>query len=197
MQVPTACRGPWLDRRRWLAGGHRFTLSPSSLSSCDRQYASAFQHALHCLSPIAHGLSLLSAPVMASMPFMCAVLRLCPYGMDPLLLWTHLAHLGTAGLVLVYHPNPARVWRAFGAHITARNLWLTAALASVHTVVVRAGLARAGCGRCQRHGQLEVDPQEVVVSGDVRGSCAEAGDDACEPEREGGRGEAERGAAPV
>lgn len=110
-------------------------------------------------------MALLSAPVVFSLPFACAVLRRCPYGLDALLFWTHAACLSTAALAAVHRPLASQAWSAFGARVTGRILWLPAALACAQALLLRAGVTTAWRG--PRHAQRDQPPEEVTVSSDL------------------------------
>eukprot|EP00892_Ulva_mutabilis_P001282 jgi/Ulvmu1/11154/UM071_0038.1 len=166
-EVPPTARPPWHERRKWLRAGHVFPHSPHSRFCCLGPRTRTSHRALHHLAPLVHALTLLSAPITASLPFLCAVLRQCPYGLDARLLWTHLAHCTAAAVAAVYHPRSAQVWSAIGAHITARVLWLPAALASFQVLLDRSGLATTTGHR--RRSSQEQAAHELEVSSAMPG----------------------------
>jgi hypothetical protein len=48
-------------------------------------------------------------PIMFTLPFLCLVMDICPYGMDSLLYWTHIAHLCGQ----FFHSSYHRDWESF------------------------------------------------------------------------------------
>lgn len=164
MQVPATTFSPWRLRRDCIASGHLFPLSPSSLLVRPPPHSSAYQFALHLLSPAAHCARLVAAPLALALPFACCVLRTCAYGMDGLLFWTHLAHWAATAVLMVYHRDSGRADAAVGACVAARALWLSTARVCVTAVLARAGVLRAGQRRGDR-GRAALD--EVVVTGEL------------------------------
>lgn len=166
VQVPRTLGSPWTLRRHWIEGGHLFPLSPSSLFFGPQTYTSSYQRALHLLSPAAHCARLVSAPLLAALPFACCVLRICPYGMDQRLFWTHLMYGTLAALLPLYHRNPVRAEAALGACMTARVLWLSAAKACINTMLTHAGVLRPGHYQSQHHNAAHT-LAEVAVTGEI------------------------------
>ena len=59
---------------------------------------------------------------MMTLPFFCLMLRICPYGMDDTLFWTHIAHLMGQFVYSTYHWEFDKILNA----VQVRLQWCTA-----------------------------------------------------------------------
>ena len=66
---------------------------------------------------------------MMTLPFFCLMLRICPYGMDATLFWTHIAHLMGQFVYSTYH------WE-FDKIVNAIQVWLTFAFCSLSRTTI-------------------------------------------------------------
>jgi hypothetical protein len=83
-------------------------------------------------------------PIMMTLPFFCLMLRICPYGMDATLFWTHIAHLLAQFGHSVYHLEFDKVVTAIQAKNGFRVLWFTSCKACINTIMVHTGWKNPG-----------------------------------------------------
>lgn len=104
---------------------------------------SFYQKSLYWISLVANLVSVLSDPVLMSLPFMCLVLGTCIYGMDEVLFWTHLGHLVIHFFAAVYYLDLQRVLDAMKVSTSQSNQDVPASMSTftselsvsaVHTV---------------------------------------------------------------
>ena len=144
MQVPLPARDIWRQRLRWVKCGHLFVLDRDSFLFKRHTHMTLYQKSVWALFPIASIVQLLCAPVMHTLPFLCVVCGICPFGMDPLLFWTHVTFLGMCFAFTLYHSTLNRMWASLSARTTARILWFTHLKACVNTVMVVSGWKARG-----------------------------------------------------
>ena len=99
----------WRQRFRWFKGGHLFLLSPTSVFFEKSTHMTLYQKSLYWICIIANVTSIYADPVLFLMPFMCLTFRVCAYGMDNLLFWTHLVHGVVTHFTSVYYSERQRV----------------------------------------------------------------------------------------
>ena len=133
-----APRTMWRQRLRW-AKGHIFIIAPESVVWKRGTHVTAYQKSLYWTLFFSGALQVFINPIIMTMPFVCLVLRKCPYGMDPLLYYTHLAQfIGFMGITVYY-----RDWRlvrsAFATKGSQKVLWFTTVKAFWNVIMVSTG----------------------------------------------------------
>lgn len=164
----------WRQRLRWLKGGHLFILAPGSVFFDKQPHMSLYQKALYWLCPIAHFVQFFFEPVIFTLPFLCLVFQMCPYGMDELLFWTHIGHLGMSFIFSVYHSNLERVRIALSAKGGYRVLWFTSVKACLNTIMVHTGWKNPGHFKFTP--KAGVTAEEAAVTGALSTSIANSKD---------------------
>ena len=175
LQVPLDIRSMWRQRLRWLKGGHLFILSPGSVFFKRQPHMSLYQKALYWLCPVAHFIQLFFEPVIFSLPFLCLVFSTCPYGMDSLLFWTHIAHLGMSFIFSTYHTDLERTRIALSAKGGYRVLWFTSVKACINTIMVHTGWKNPGHFKFTP--KAGVSAEEAAVSGALSMSISQSRSD--------------------
>eukprot|EP00892_Ulva_mutabilis_P006100 jgi/Ulvmu1/3862/UM018_0081.1 len=162
-EVPLDLRSMWRQRLRWLKGGHLFILSPGSVFFKRQPHMSFYQKSLYWLCPVAHFIQLFFEPIIFTLPFLCLVFSTCPYGMDPLLFWTHVGHLGMSFIYSTYHLDLVRIRIAFSAKGGYRVLWFTSVKACINTIMVHTGWKNPGHFKFTP--KAGISAEEAAVSG--------------------------------
>ena len=171
MQVPLDLRSMWRQRLRWLKGGHLFILAPGSVFFERQPHMTFYQKALYWLCPVAHFIQLVFEPIIFTLPFLCLVIEICPYGMDPLLFWTHVAHLAGTFLFSVYHSSLERMRIALSAKGGYRVLWFTSVKACLNTIMVHTGWKNPGHFKFTP--KAGVSAEEAAVTGQLSSSLSQ------------------------
>jgi hypothetical protein len=78
-------------------------------------------------------------PVIFTIPFLCLVLQICPYGMDILLFYSHFFLLFISTLNSIYYDNWEAVVVALRVKSGYRILWFTSVKAVINTLMVVVG----------------------------------------------------------
>ena len=144
LQVPLAPRHMWRQRLRWLKGSHLYLIGPGSVFFRRQAHMSAFQKGLYWLCPVAHFIQAWAEPVMFTLPFLCLVLKTCPYGMDRRLFFTHIAYLFASAVNTCWYPEGALRRTALAAKFGHRVLWFTSVKAVANTLMVVTGWKNPG-----------------------------------------------------
>lgn len=172
MQTPLDPRGMWRQRLRWFKGGHLFLFSKNSVFFKSDNHLTLYHKALYFFGPTTHFIMFIFEPFITTLPFMCLVLRICPYGMDPILFWTHVGHIGISFFASVYDRSFDNVLTGICAKGGIRILYFTAFKACINTLMVAIGYKRPGAFKITRKagdmaggedGRGEVD-EEISIS---------------------------------
>jgi hypothetical protein len=134
----------WRQRLRWLKGGHLFLIGPDSVFFKKQKHMSFYQKSLYWLCPVAHFLLVWAEPILFTLPFVCLVLQVCPYGMDRLLFYTHIFHLAAGFLNSTYYEENWLKKVAFTCKSGYRILWFTSVKAVINTLMVISGFKNPG-----------------------------------------------------
>lgn len=174
VQTPLDARGMWRQRLRWFKGGHLFLFSKNSVFF-KKNHLTLYHKALYFFGPTTHFVMFIFEPFITTLPFMCLVLRICPYGMDPILFWTHIAHIGISFLCSVYDRSFENFLTGICAKGGIRILYFTAFKACINTMMVAAGYKKPGAFKITRKkgdmaggedGRGEVNEEMSVSTGD-------------------------------
>jgi hypothetical protein len=103
---------------------------------------------------------------MMTLPFFCLMLRICPYGMDSTLFWTHIAHLLGQFGHSVYHWEFDKVVNAIQAKSGYRVLWFTSFKACINTIMVHTGFKNPGHFKFTP--KAGISQAEQAVSGTIK-----------------------------
>eukprot|EP00892_Ulva_mutabilis_P012255 jgi/Ulvmu1/9401/UM051_0029.1 len=172
-ETPLDPRGMWRQRLRWFKGGHLFLFSKNSVFFKNDNHLTLYHKALYFFGPTTHFVMFVFEPFITTLPFMCLVFRVCPYGMDPILFWTHFAHIGISFFASVYDRSFDHILTGICAKGGIRILYFTAFKACVNTVMVALGYKKPGAFKITRKvgdmaggedGRGEVDEEEVSIS---------------------------------
>jgi hypothetical protein len=134
----------WRQRLRWLKGAHLFLISPESVFFKKQRHMSFYQQSLYCLCPISHFIQFWAEPITVTIPFMCLILSICPYGMDALLFYSHFAFIGIITLNSVYYNEDKYKVVALQVKTGYRILWFTTVKAVINTIMVVSGFKPRG-----------------------------------------------------
>jgi hypothetical protein len=144
LQVPLEPRFMWRQRLRWLKGGHLFLIGPESIFFKKQKHMSFYAKSLYWLCPIAHIIQCWAEPIIFTLPFMCLVLNVCPYGMDSLLFYTHFCYLAASFACSTWYSESWLRGVAFAAKSSYRVLWFTSVKAVINTIMVVTGYKDPG-----------------------------------------------------
>lgn len=140
VQAPLEPRFFWRQRLRWLKGSHLYVTGEGSLFFEPQPHMSFWQKSLYWLCPVCHFVQVWAEPVLFTLPFLCLVLDVCPYGMDEILFASHFVYFGVLSAHSVYYSDPWLVGNALRSKTGGRLLWFTAFKACVNTLMVHAGV---------------------------------------------------------
>lgn len=143
-EVPRDARSIWKQRSRWAAAAHMYILDPSSVFWRKQPHMSFWQKSLYWIPMVLHWTLIWSEPVMFTMPLMCLVLNICPYGIDPLLWFTHFAKLVTTVCISSYADTLELSRAAIYGQTMARVLFFVNVKAVINTIMVYTGWKRPG-----------------------------------------------------
>lgn len=143
-EVPRGARDIWKQRSRWAAAAHMYILDPSSVFWRKQPHMSFWQKSLYWIPMVLHWTLIWSEPIMFTMPLMCLVLNICPYGIDPLLWFTHFAKLVTTFLISSYADTLELSRAAIYGQTMARVLFFVNVKAVLNTIMVYTGWKRPG-----------------------------------------------------
>lgn len=175
MQTPLDPRGMWRQRLRWFKGGHLFLFSKNSVFFQKDNHLTLYHKALYFFGPATHFVMFIFEPFITTLPFMCLVFRICPYGMDPILFWTHFAHIGISFFASVYDRSFDNILTGICAKGGIRILYFTAFKACINTIMVAFGYKKPGAFKVTRKagdmaggedGRGEVDEQISISTAD-------------------------------
>jgi hypothetical protein len=144
LQVPLEPRFMWRQRLRWLKGGHLFLISKDSLFYKKQPHMSFYQKSLYWLCPVAHIIQIWAEPVIFTLPFLCLVLNVCPYGMDRDLFISHLVFFVIMNMSGALYGSWDMIVTAIRAKSGYRILWFTSVKAVLNTIMVVTGWKAKG-----------------------------------------------------
>lgn len=175
MQVPLPPRDIWRQRLRWVKCGHLFVLDRDSFFFNRNTRMTLYQKAVWALFPLTSIVQCFCAPVMHTLPFLCVVCEICPFGMDRLLFFTHMPFLGMCFIFTIYHSTFDRMWASLSVRTTVRVLWFTHVKACVNTVMVFSGWKARGQFVVTPKGGAMVEkcgsmPAELTLAASAAGS---------------------------
>lgn len=139
VQVPHAPRDFWKQRARWAKAAHLYILDPHSVFWRPQRHMSLYQKALYCTPLLLHLCIFFTEPVMFTLPFICVVGNICPYGIDLWLWLTHLLRLTFTFLLSTHADSIAKRVAALNAQTSSRVLFFVNVKAVINTLMVGVG----------------------------------------------------------
>ena len=138
-QVPHAPRDFWKQRARWAKAAHLYILDRHSVFWRRQRHMSLYQKLLYCTPLLLHLCIFVTEPVMFTLPFICVVANVCPYGIDLWLWLTHLLRLTATVLLSTHADSIAKRVSALNAQTSSRVLYFINVKAVLNTLMVGLG----------------------------------------------------------
>ena len=138
--MPLEPRFFWRQRLRWLKGGHLYVTGEGSLFFEKQPHMSFWQKSLYWLCPVSHFVQIWAEPIMFTLPFLCVVLDVCPYGMDRTIFASHVIFFGVMSINSFYYNDFWLMGNALRSKTGSRVLWFTAFKAVINTLMVHTGI---------------------------------------------------------
>lgn len=107
-------------------------------------------------------------PLIFTLPFLCLVLDICPYGMDRALFFTHFVHVLASCANSTYYSEGWLRRVAFMAKTSYRVLWFTSCKAVINTLMVVTGFKNPGHFKFTPKAGLAAEGDGAHVVGDTR-----------------------------
>jgi hypothetical protein len=172
----------WRQRLRWLKGGHLFLISEDSIFFKKQQHMTFYQKSLYWLCPIAHLIQFWAEPIVFTLPFLCLVLNICPYGMDQHLFISHIVFFVVMNLSTTLYGSWDVVLAAIRAKSGYRILWFTSVKAVLNTIMVVTGWKAKGHFKFTPKAGLAGDDKGIVDDTVVLGSAESPPSDSAKTE---------------
>jgi hypothetical protein len=135
-QVPHAPRDFWKQRSRWAKAAHLYILDSKSVFWRRQQHMTLYQKSLYCIPLMLHFWIVLTEPVMFTLPFICVVWNLCPYGIDVWLWASHFLKLSITFILSTHADTWAKRVAALNAQTSSRILFFVNVKAVFNTIMV-------------------------------------------------------------
>lgn len=152
-EVPRGPRDIWKQRSRWASAAHMYILDPDSVFWLKQRHMTFWQKSLYWIPMVLHFTLIWAEPIMFSMPILCLVGRICPYGVDILLWTTHFFKLLTTFIISSYADFSLELSAAavYGQTM-ARVLFWVNVKAVLNTIMVYTGWKRPGAFKVTQKG---------------------------------------------
>ena len=144
VQVPLAPRDFWKQRARWSKAAHLYILDPRSVFWRRQPHMSLYQKSIYCVPLILHCCLIFTEPIMFTLPFICVVFNICPYGIDVWLWLTHILRLIFTFFLSTHADTIGRRVSALHAQTSSRVLFFINVKAVLNTLMVGCGYKLPG-----------------------------------------------------
>lgn len=143
-EVPRDGRDIWKQRSRWAKAAHLYILDKDSVFWRKQPHMSYWQKSLYWIPMVLHFTIIWSEPIMFTMPILCIVGDICPYGIDVVLWATHFFKLVTTLLVSTYADTWELSRSALYAQTASRVLFFVNVKAVLNTLMIYSGWKKPG-----------------------------------------------------
>jgi hypothetical protein len=168
-QVPHAPRDFWTQRARWAKAAHLYILDPRSVFWRRQPHMTAYQKSLYCVPLILHCCIVFTEPVMFTLPFLCVVFNICPYGIDLWLWLTHFLRLVFTFFLSTHADSISKRVSALHSQTSSRVLFFINVKAVLNTIMVGLGYKLPGAFKETKKAGA---PHPVAEAAALRGGAA-------------------------